>query len=105
MVAALDHRERIVLEILRRDIPGRLTIIAEPADVQALSLADRMIHEALMLSDHDPMLGHDIAGLGWQIGFQEIAELTLANEADTGAVFLVVRNQAQLGRKPPDFGL
>src|SRR5690606_1521431 len=95
MIAALDYHQDIPAEVLASDIPGIVGEILEPADAEPLALADGMVHQAFMTANDDAVGGFDIARLSRQITLEKVLELPLADKADTGAVFLVVGNQAR----------
>ena len=49
---------------------------------QALPLADRIVHEAGMLTDNLPVRGYHVPALGWQEFAEEVLEVSFPNEAD-----------------------
>src|SRR5687767_9274817 len=65
------------------------------ADAEALTLTQRVIHEPAMATDAAALQRFDLAGLRGQIGFEELRERPLADEADAGAVLLVEHRQRQ----------
>ena len=62
----------------------------DAADVQALALAERVVHEPLVLADRFPVRRLHRSWIGREIACEELPERPFADEADTGRVFLVV---------------
>ncbi len=88
MVVALADHEHVAGQVLSQHIPGVVTGALQAADTQTLALADGVIHEADVAADHGAIGGLDLAGLGWQVLLEKVAEAALANEADAGGIFL-----------------
>ena len=91
---ALHHVEHVGFHILAGHVPGvvlaGLVLVAlDAADVQALPLADGVVHQALVLAEHASVVERaDLARLGRQVAHQELAERALADEADAGGILL-----------------
>src|SRR6185436_10848485 len=83
-------------------LPGAVTA---PADPQALALAQRVVHEALVLAQRLALGRHHGARLARQVAREEFAERALADEADAGGVALGVIGQPGLARDAANLGL
>ncbi len=105
MVVILDDDEHVTREILGRDIPGLLAGAAHAADLEALPLAQRVVHQAAVRADHATFGRLDAAALGGQVLREELGERPLADEADARAVALVVHGQRAFVRDVSDLAL
>src|SRR5690554_3880993 len=104
-VLSLNRDQHVSIQIFRRRKPGLFRIIFQPPDTEPLALTDGVIHQPLMLADHVTVGCFDFARLCRQILFQEVAEATLADKADTGTVFLVMGDQSVLFSQASNLGL
>ena len=105
VLAALRHDQRVVHEILVCHVPRLLGVVTASADAEALALAYRVVHQAVVLPErlavdaaHDPRLRRQVAA-------QEVAEAPLADEADAGAVLLGGDREGVLAGDAPHLGL
>jgi hypothetical protein len=89
MIVPLHHDKRIARAILRSEIPRLLRTPTSPANVQALSLAERIEREPLVSSQDLTLRRFDRSRPLVDKSAQELPERTLADEADAGAVRLV----------------
>src|SRR6266581_2476676 len=88
MIASLHDDQLVLVEVLPRNVPGPAFGALEPADSDALALADGIERKPDVLA-YDLSLGRaHRAGLPGQIAAQELAERALADEADSGRVAL-----------------
>src|SRR5690606_18876766 len=71
----------------------------------ALPLPQRMVHQALMLTDNVTAFGFNYTGLGGQVLLEEVTETALADKTDTGGVFFGGGYQPLLFSDAPHFGL
>src|SRR5688500_8246050 len=101
MVVALHHDERIGVAMFLGYVPRLAGRAAFSSYSDALALADRVEREPDVLPDDFSFRGLDGSRHSRQIAVQEIAERTLADEADAGRVLLRVVRQAGLERDAP----
>jgi hypothetical protein len=105
MAGALDDDECVAREVLARDIPGRIPGALASADAETASLADRVSLESAVPANYLAVRCLDGPRLPRQPAAYEIAERTLADEADAGGVPLVGHRQAALAGDAPHLGL
>src|SRR6185369_3135488 len=98
--------------VLARDEPRRVFAAAlgraaflDPADADALALAERVEAQAHVLADHPAAVVLDRPRRVREVAVQELAERPLADEADAGRVLLLRVRQADLGRDAAHLGL
>ena len=101
MIVPLDHDERVARRVLRGDVPRRIAAVAASPDAQAAALADGEEREPGMLADPRPVPGFDGTRSGVDETGEEGREAALADEAQTGAVGLVVRREPRLAGHGP----
>ena len=87
MVVPLHHDQRIAGHVLGSDKPRIGVAVFLPADTEALPLPQRVIHQALMLTNDSALGRFHVTWVAWQVAFEKFAEVALADEADAGAVF------------------
>ena len=104
MLGSLSYQQYVALQVLINDIPGSLRAILHTPDAQALSLTVGVIHQSRMLADLFTFCCLDDSRLGRNILLEEIFELTLADEANAGAVFLVRSTKPKPCRNSPHLG-
>ena len=92
----LRHHQRVALHLFVHHVPGLFGRILHAADAEPLALAQGVIHQALVLADDLAVHGFDGAGLGGQELGQEVLELALTDEADTGGVLLLGGDEVEL---------
>src|SRR5207249_3210707 len=91
--------------VLRGDEPRRAVSVRLASDLESVPLPDRVVRDALMLSDHLALGCLRDAWRPREIASQELAEWPFADEADPGAVLLVVRRNAFALRDRADLAL
>ena len=91
---ALDHPQGVAGHVLARHKPGRVFATAalgpfgfEPANAQALALAQGVEAQAHVLADGAATRVLDGPGRFGNVAVQKITKRPLANEADAGRVF------------------
>ena len=94
MILILDDDERIAPRVLVGHVPGRGGGAGAAAEPESGSLPQGVQREAAMLADDLTRVVLDRARLGAQVAAQKFLERPLADEADAGAVRLVVHRQS-----------
>ena len=67
MIIALSYYQHVAFKIFVQNIPGLVAGILQAANSQTLSLANGVIHQALVPANFLAIGCLDIAGLGWQV--------------------------------------
>src|SRR5690606_9910069 len=98
MLRALRNDQYIARQILLDHIPGRIASAVDAADAQSLTLADGVVHQAVVLADAVAVDFLDHAGLRRQITLQAILETAFADKTDPGRILFVVRDQIVFSR-------
>ena len=96
MVVALSDNQNIVFDIFIYDVPRIFAAFFGAANTQPFTLAQRVVHQPLMLTNLITVDGNDFARLCRQVTTKEIAEFALADKTDTGGVFFLRGDQIQL---------
>jgi len=105
VIVSLADPERIGGKILLRDEPRLARGVVAAAHTDALALAERIEGKAHVLA-HDRAVGNaDRTGLGRQIAVEELAERTLADEADARGVLLLRIGKLEVVGDAADLGL
>ena len=86
---SLADVEYVIDQILVQNIPGCFGEPLHATDPQALTLAQCVEHQTLVLANYLALARMYLAGLCRQIFAQKSREITLANKADSGAVLFV----------------
>lgn len=89
MVIALANDQLVVLQVFDQHIPRLVPGIFQAADAQTLTLADGVVHQAMVAADDFTFGGLDLARLGRQVLLEEIAEAAFADKADTGGILFL----------------
>ncbi len=105
VIGALHHDERIARDVLGGHEPGRATRIRAPANAEPAALPERVALEAAMAADHGTLVVLDRTGVTGQPAPDEVAEWTLADEADPGRIPLVRDRQPALAGHAPHLRL
>ena len=92
MVSPLNHNKFIGREIFLNDIPGFFFLPCDATNTQPLSLADGVIHQAMMFAQGFAIRCFDQSGLSGEVLLQKILKAPLADKADACAVFFIVRD-------------
>ena len=95
MVAPLDDDQGVARMVLRRDVPRGLRAAVPASHAQAPALADGEEGEAPVLADTDPGIGLDRPRRRVDEAGEEGREPAFADEAESGAVGLVVQGQSR----------
>src|ERR1700731_4935426 len=101
MVLILHDDERIAPGLLAGHVPGRGGGSGAAAYLKAGPLAQGVQGETAMLAYDQPGVGFDGAGFHLKITAQEFLKRPLADEADAGAVRLVIHRQSRRMRQAP----
>ena len=105
VIVSLADPERVGGKILLRDEPRLARGVVAAAHTDALALAERIEGKAHVLA-HDRAVGNaDRTGLGRQIAVEELAERTLADEADARGVLLLRIGKLEVVGDAADLGL
>ena len=80
----LSNNQNVVLDIFIHHVPRIFRAFFRPANAQTFTLTQRVVHQALMLANLFAINGDDFARLSGQVTTEKLAELTFADEADTG---------------------
>ena len=91
--------------ILLHDIPRFFRSVPAPTNADALTLAKRIERQTAMFAEQGARRVDDGTGLFGDVTGEEIGETTFADEADSGAVLLIVDVEARAARPSPDLGL
>src|SRR6185369_1538983 len=94
MIVALHDDERVARGRLRRDEPWKRAAVARPAHTEPLPLPERVVRKAMMLADDFTAERFDRTRRSRQVSPEEVAEWTLADEADARRVLLRPRRNA-----------
>src|SRR6188474_1384158 len=97
---ALVDVEQVAFDILADHEPWRLRAAAHPTDVQALALAEGVVEDARVFAHAVAGRIADLAGAGGQVAAEELAEVALADEADSGRILLRCGGKALLRCDP-----
>ncbi len=89
VVIALDYHQDIAFQVLVGNVPGALRT-TDATYAKSLALSQGVVHQALVLAQYRALIVLHHPGLCRQVARQEILETTLTDEANTGAVFLVM---------------
>ena len=101
MIVTLHDDELVRGDVLSGDVPRE----ALPADAEALTLPDRVVHQSHVAPD-DAAFGRDhVARFAREIAVQELPERTFADEADPGGILLRVVRQADAFGERADIAL
>ena len=96
MIVTLGNNQNIVFDVFVDNIPWIFATFFGPANTQPFTLAERVVHQPLMLANLFPVDGDNFTRLSRQVTSQEIAEFALADEANAGRVFFLRGDQVQL---------
>jgi hypothetical protein len=103
MIVALHHDERIALLIPAGHKPCRLFAVCLPADIESVTLSERVIGQSGMLADRLSVQRHDRPGFGHDVLGQKFPERSLTDKTDAGAVGPGVIGKAVFTCHGPDF--
>src|SRR5216684_4579155 len=99
MVLILHDDERIALRVLVGHVPGRGGGSGASADAETGALTQGVEGETAMFAYHQAGVGFDRAGFDVKMAAQEFLKRPLADEADAGAVRLVINRQSRRVRQ------
>src|SRR5262249_50343111 len=102
---ALHNDEHVARGVLCADIPRRFRATSLTSDLQTLALPERVERKAAVRAQAHAVDGLDRPGTIAQELSEEVAEGTLANEADPGAVGLIENRQTGASRSFSNLGL
>src|SRR4249920_644841 len=83
VILTLHDNQHVALQVLVCDVPGLDSCTLATADAEALSLTERVVHQALVTAEHDALECFDRAGLRWEVSAQEFGEWPFPDEADS----------------------
>ncbi len=98
VVLSLGDDQDVVVEVFIDHVPGCFIGILQAADTQAFALAHGVVHQAIVFAQGFTTIGLNAARLCRQVALQKGIETSFADEADAGAVFLVVCGQLVFAR-------
>src|SRR3970282_1553944 len=104
MIATLHDDERIVVGAFGGDIPRGVAEVFPAAEMQAVTLSERIERETAMGAEQLAVGRADRARRGRQVTTQEIRERPLADEANAGALLLAGHRDSRGSGKRADFG-
>src|SRR4029078_13176257 len=99
MVMTLHHHQLVRRQVLRRDVPR----LSGAPQADTLALADRVEREPDVLANDPPCAVDHRSRLLRQITVEELAERTLADEADSRRVLFRMVRQPGFQRSAPHF--
>ncbi|MNT44181.1 hypothetical protein D3C72_1806980 [compost metagenome] len=112
MVVPLHHTQDVLVQILACHEPWRMvaraacrTLFLDAADAQARALAQRIERQPHVLAQLAVAVVQDQAGLLADVAVEEVAKRALADEADTGGIFLLGIGQANFFGNAAHLGL
>ena len=94
LFAAVRDIENVIAQVLFDDKPASALFVPFlSADIEPLSLSDRVVHEPDVFAEHPAVRRHHFTGLCGKIIFQKIAEVPLPDKTDARAVFFLGRGK------------
>ncbi len=105
LLVPLQYDQRVAPLVLERDIPRFLGVAARAADCEAGALTERVERQPAVLTEHAAIQILDRPRIRRDVTAEELCERPLADEADAGAVGLVVHAEAGAARALTHLGL
>ena len=92
MILSLGHQQPVLFQILADHKPA--AAVSPAADSQSAALAEGIVHQAVMTSDHFSIRRNHISGLCRQVFRQELFEIPFPDKAHTCGILLFTDRKA-----------